>query len=519
MLSRRPLVPAIAKCNAAAVKLSVAASLLWAASPALAAGQAPTDWPFSGHDIHNTRNAAGESILDPSRVASLKPLWTLTTDGNVSATPAVVDDVVYAPDFGGSLWAVDAATGRVIWKSVVGDLTGVKGDVSRTTPAFWRGSLILGEGTQTVGSLEGASLFAVDAKSGRRLWLTKVEDNPVAIITSAPVADDGVVYVGTSSKAETINRPTGFRGSVVALSAETGKVLWKTYLTPEGYTGAAAWGSTPVVDRDTGLLYVATGNNYSAPEGVCRAPDVSGCTPSAPDNYVDSIVALDLKTGRVAWATGTLAGDVWTTYDRVDGPDYDFAQGPMLFTATIDGRSAAVLGVGQKSGVYWALDPATGRVLWKTDVGPGSPLGGMMWGSATDGKRIYVSIGNAAHRAVTAPAPDGQARTFTGGFWAALDPSTGAILWRAPDPQGALDVGALTVADGVVYAGSLAPQGNNMYALDAATGDFRWSFASGGSVAGGAAVVNGAVYWGSGYKIGSVSGPNNKLYAFSAPGN
>ena len=56
MLSRRPLVPAIAKCNAAAVKLSVAASLLWAASPALAAGQAPADWPCSGHDIHNTRN-------------------------------------------------------------------------------------------------------------------------------------------------------------------------------------------------------------------------------------------------------------------------------------------------------------------------------------------------------------------------------------------------------------------------------------------------------------------------------
>jgi polyvinyl alcohol dehydrogenase (cytochrome) len=519
MLSLRPLVPAIAKCNAAAMKLSLAAILLSVVPHALAADQAPADWPFSGHDIHNTRNAAGESTLDPSRVAGLTPLWTLTTDGNVTATPAVVDGVVYAPDFGGSLWAVDAATGRVIWKSAIGDLTGVKGDVSRTTPAFLGGSLILGEGTQTVSALEGASMLAVDAKSGRRLWLTKVEDNPVAIITSAPVADDGVVYVGTSSKAETINRPTGFRGSVVALSAETGKVLWKTYLTPEGYTGAAAWGSTPVVDRDTGLLYVATGNNYSVPEGVCRAPDATGCTPSAPDNYVESIVALDLKTGRIAWATPTLPADVSTNFDHEDGPDYDFAQGPILFTTELGGRSAAVLGVGQKSGVYWALDPATGRVLWKTEVGPGSRLGGMMWGSATDGKRIYVSIGNAAHRPVTATFADGQSRTITGGFWAALDPATGAVLWRAPDPQGAPDVGALTVADGVVYAGSLAPHGNNMYAIDAATGDFRWAFASGGSVAGGAAVVNGAVYWGSGYKIGPISGPNDKLYAFSAPEN
>jgi polyvinyl alcohol dehydrogenase (cytochrome) len=510
----------IAERKRTAITLSLAAGLLCACSLTLAADQAPSaDWPFSGRDIHNTRNAEEESLLGPSSVADLKPLWTLTTDGNVSATPAVVDGVVYVPDFGGSLWAVEAATGKVIWKSAISDYTGVKGSMSRTTPAYWRGSLIMGEGTQTIRVLEGASMFAVDAKSGRRLWLTKVEDNPVAIITSAPVVDDGVVYVGTSSKAEAINEPPTFRGSIVALSADDGKILWKTYLTREGYTGVAAWGSTPVVDRDRGLLYVATGNNYSVPEGVCRAPGAADCSPSAPDNYVDSIVALDLKTGRIAWATPTLPADVSTNFNHEDGPDYDFAQGPMLFTTEMDGRSAAVLGVGQKSGVYWALDPTTGRVLWKTEVGPGSRLGGMMWGSATDGKRIYVSIGNAAHTPVTATFSDGQSQTITGGFWAALDPATGSILWRAPDPQGALDVGALTVANGVVYAGSLAPQGNNMYALDAATGAVRWAFMSGGSVAGGPAVVNSAVYWGSGYRIGTVSGPNNKLYAFGTPRN
>ena len=497
-----------------------AAWMLLACPPSLAADRPSNeDWASSGHDIHNNRNAAHESILDPSRVAGLKPLWTLTTDGNVSATPAVVDGVVYAPDSGGSLWAVDAATGTVLWKSAISDYTGLKSDSSRTTPASWRGSLIMGEGTQTVSILEGARMFAVDAKSGRRLWLTKVEDNPVAIITSAAIVDGGVAYVGTSSKAEGINKPSTFRGSVVALNADDGKIVWKTYLTREGYTGAAAWGSTPVVDRDRGLLYVATGNNYSVPEGVCRAPGAAGCSPAAPDNYIDSIVALDLGTGRLAWATPTLPADVSTNFDRADGPDYDFAQGPMLFTTEIDGRSAAVLGVGQKSGVYWALDPATGRVLWKTEVGPGSRLGGMMWGSATDGKRIYVSIGNAAHTPVTIASADGRTRTITGGFWAALDPATGAVLWRTPDPQGALDVGALTVANGVVFAGSLAPQGDNMYALDAATGAVRWAFASGGSVAGGPAVVDGAVYWGSGYRIGAVSGANNKLYAFGTARN
>jgi polyvinyl alcohol dehydrogenase (cytochrome) len=491
---------------------------LWVNALSFPAVQAlASDWPCSGRDVHNTRNAEDEHVLDSSQIAELRPLWTVTTDGNVTATPAVVDGLVYAPDFGGSLWAVEAASGRVIWKNAISSYTGVPGDVSRTTPAYWRGALIMGEGTQTVSTQEGAIVFALDAKSGRPMWRTKVEDDPVAIITSAPIVDGGVVYVGTSSKAETLDRPTTFRGSVLALSADTGKILWQTYLTREGYTGAAVWGSTPVVDHDTGFVYVATGNNYSAPAGVCGAPGRANCTPSPVDNYVDSVVALDAKTGRIAWAARSLPDDVSTNFDHVDGPDYDFAQGPSLFTTELDGKPTALVGVGQKSGVYWALDPATGRPVWKTEVGPGSRLGGMMWGSASDGKRIYVSIGNAAHTPVAIASPAGGSQTTTGGFWAALDAATGAVLWRTPDPQGAIDVGALTVGGGVVYAGSLAQQRENMYALDAATGAMKWAYASGGSVAGGAAIVDGAVYWGSGYKIGPVSGANNKLYAFGLP--
>ena len=135
------------------------------------------------------------------------------------------------------------------------------------------------------------------------------------MITSAPIVDSGVAYVGTSSKAEALDRPTTFRGSVLALSADTGKILWQTYLTKEGYTGAAVWGSTPVVDHDTGLVYVATGNNYSAPPGVCGAPGRANCAPSPADNYVDSVVALDVKTGRIEWAAHTLPDDVSTNFD------------------------------------------------------------------------------------------------------------------------------------------------------------------------------------------------------------
>jgi len=471
------------------------------------------DWPCAGRDIHNTRNAEDEHVLDASRIAELKVLWAVTTDGNVAATPAVVDGLVYAPDFGGSLWAVDAATGKVVWKNAISSYTGVPGDVSRTTPAHWQGALIMGDGAQTAHTQEGAIVFALDAKSGRPKWRTKVEADPAAMITSAPIVDDGVVYVGVASKAESQHRPPTFRGSVLALSADTGKILWQTYLTKEGYTGAGVWGSTPAVDHDAGLVYVATGNNYSVPVGVCGAPERLNCTPSPADNYVDSIVALDVKTGHIAWAARTLTDDVSTNFDH-DGPDYDFAQGPSLFTTEIGGKPTTLVGAGQKSGVYWALNPATGKVVWKTEVGPGGGLGGMMWGSATDGKRIYVSIGNAAHVPIEIASATGESQTITGGFWAALDAATGAVLWRTPDPQGAIDIGALTVGNGVVYAGSLAPQGENMYALDATTGAVKWAFASGGSVAGGSSVVDGAVYWGSGYKIGSVNGANNKLFGF-----
>ena len=166
----------------------VAAGVLWASALSFFAMQVlAADWPCSGRDVHKTRNTEDEHVLDSSRIAELRPLWTVTTDRNVTATPAVVDGLVYVPDFGGSLWAVDAATGKVIWKNAISSYTGVRGDVSRTIPAYWQGALIMGEGAQTVSTQEGAIVFALDAKSGRPMWRTKVEADPVAIITSAPI--------------------------------------------------------------------------------------------------------------------------------------------------------------------------------------------------------------------------------------------------------------------------------------------------------------------------------------------
>jgi polyvinyl alcohol dehydrogenase (cytochrome) len=137
----------------------------------------------------------------------------------------------------------------------------------------------------------------------------------------------------------------------------------------------------------------------------------------------------------------------------------------------------------------------------------------MEWGSASDGKRIYVSIANL----YGIPSAAGGA-----GSWAALDPETGAILWQKADPNGAITVGAVTVADDLVFVSSMAGAATapTMLALSAATGQTLWSFAAGSSVNAGASVADGTVFWGSGYTHLGIPGftGNNQFYAFSKNG-
>ncbi|HET9382460.1 MAG TPA: PQQ-binding-like beta-propeller repeat protein [Streptomyces sp.] len=483
------------------------------------------DWVSSGQNNHNTRHAATERILNPGNVGRLAPKWTFTTAGDVSATPTVVDGTVYVPDWGGKLWAIDSDTGEEIWSNTITGYDGIAGDVSRTSPAYYEGDLYIGTGTLMTPETKSAYVISVDARTGEKRWKTKVDSDPTTVITTSPTVDDGVVYVGTSSKASTLPEPPSFRGAIMALDAHTGKILWKTHTIPEGYTGAAVWGSQPVVDHKRGMLYVGTGNNYTSPPGVCLNPRQTDCTPPAPDDHFDSVLGLDLRTGAIRWATHTLTADTWMMYQPNQGPDFDFGSAPNLYTTTVDGKRTDLLGIGQKSGVYYALDPATGEVVWKTQAGPGGALGGILWGSATDGKRIYIGIGNGDHLPYTVTAHDGTRTTVTSGLYAALDAATGKILWQTADPQHEgqwLDDGFVSSANGVMYGGSSAPDGTNMHALDAETGEILWKFASGGSVWGGAAVVDGSVYWGSGYYISNVgeglSGHNNKLYRFTLDG-
>jgi polyvinyl alcohol dehydrogenase (cytochrome) len=311
------------------------------------------------------------------------------------------------------------------------------------------------------------------------------------------------------------------------MDKNTGAVVWRTFVMPEGYAGGGVWGSTLVLDRKRNSLYVTTGNNSSVPPAVRQClvnatDDASAAACIAADDYFDAMLSLDATTGAVKWGRKLYPQDVFilTCLIRPEdcpppgGPDYDFGQGAILFKVPgPDGRMRQLVGAGQKSGLYWALDPDTGATVWSTRVGPGGVGGGMMWGSAMADGRIFAA--NVNYDRLPYTLPNGQ--TSSWGNFTAMNAATGQILWQTPDPvQGAQDVAPVSTANGVVFGCSIEPLGH-MYALDAATGAVLWTFVSGGSCNSGAAVADGTVYWGSGYSNFQVGTPNNKLYAFTVP--
>jgi polyvinyl alcohol dehydrogenase (cytochrome) len=462
-----------------------------------------------------------------------------TTAGDVSATPAVDADTVYVPDWAGFIYAVDRETGALKWSAQVSTITGVPFDKARATPAVTDDKIVVGtQGSVFVpGGGGGGKVIALNKFTGAVAWVTQLDPHPAAIITQSASVFDGRVYVGVASQEEALAAlVTGyvlsFRGSFAALDLATGQILWKTYMAPSGYTGNAVWGSSPAIDPKRGQVYIATGNNYSVPEPVLACVAAAGEDPVAKqaclaaDDHFDSMLALDLKTGAIRWVTRAIPYDAWTVdcipfFGDGDlcpspaGPDYDFGQAPALYKTRVDGKQVERVGAGQKSGQYWSLDPETGEVKWVTQTGPGGTAGGLQWGSAVDGTRVYVSNPNSNLIPWT---PLGGATTTKGG-WSGLDAATGQILWQTADPNfgagfGGGPSGPVTAANGVVYGCSLDAQGN-MYALNAATGAILWSYASGGSCLSGAAIVDGTIYWGSGYSNFGFGSANNKLYAFT----
>ena len=571
--ARRPLGVAIAAVAATAAVTSAA----YGATP-------NATWPTGGQNLDNSRYQAAESAISAANASTLAPKGGfgtggafLTGGGDVSATPAVDGRRLYFPASNGTLFAVDRTTGATVWTASIPDLTQIKpangatgSDYARATPAIAGQVLIIGTQSgkfQTPDfatahpDLAGTYVLGLDKNTGALLWKTKVDSHFAAIVTQSAQVDGNTAYVGLASNEEAFANQDlsggipytccSFRGKFVALDVKTGQIKWATYMVPDepGYSGAAIWGSTPAIDKQRGAIYITTGNNYSLPadritcvDNATTFADKQACLPG---NIFDAIVSLDMKTGAIKWAYRALASDAWNTDCGLPGfseggtnpgncppgagPDYDFGQGPMLLTTKVGGKPTDVVGAGQKSGDFLTVDRDTGALIWLTHVGPGGLTGGLQWGSATDGKRIYVAESNSADPS-------------TLGWWSALDPSTGQELWRTYDPGtgiggepcpffpgctwaaagvafGYSAQGPVSTANGVVYACSLNPIGANMVAMDAATGQIKWTHASGSSCLGGAAIAGGTVYWGTGYRsFAPLTTAGDRLFAFTPGG-
>ena len=246
---------------------------------------------------------AEQAGLAPGQVRRLKLKWALGFPGDVTAfaAPTVLNGTLFVGSASGVVEAVDAKTGCIHW---VFQANGPVRAAILPVPSGSATSLVF---TDLIGWG-----YALDAKSGHLIWKKRIDEHEAARLTGSAVALNGVVFIPAASWEETRSLDPQyvcctFRGSVTALRVRDGSVVWKTYTvdppqkTGTNSAGAAQWGpsgapiwSAPTVDTKRGLLYVATGDNYSVP-----ATSTS-----------DAVMALDLKTGRIVWTT---AGDSRTT--------------------------------------------------------------------------------------------------------------------------------------------------------------------------------------------------------------
>lgn len=443
-------------------------------------GAAAGDWPMLGHDLSSTFHNKDETALSRDNAAGLTEAWTLTA--HVYGTPAVVDGTVYVLSLDGT-YALDAGTGDEIWHNA-----GVNGTSSIT---YADGVLYAHD--------YRAGLHALDAANGEEIWRSKSSDNQYAAGFSSPVVAGDLVIVGNSSTEETAASDNAtFRGSIVAFDRETGAEVWRHYTVDPPYDGVSMW-STATVDPDAGRVFGTTGNNYTG-----DASDRS-----------DSIFALDLETGARVWNEQLREGDVFTI-PNPQSMDTDFGTNPLLFEATVDGTPRKLLGAGQKSGMFWVLDRETGDVVWSNQVSGGSALiGGVFNNGAFDGERIILAGNNAASDAPGGEPASRESEPLGGAneptsVLMALDPATGDIVWERQLP--AWVWAPITLANGVGFVSAES----QFEAFDTKTGEKLYSLQAGGTIASGAAISNGRVFFGSGLSYFNTT-EGDTFYALALP--
>ena len=418
-----------------------------AATPRTTSGiDAEGGWPLYGSDLSGDK-ATTTGGISTENAATLQPLWEVEVGGAVSATPVISNGVTYVGSYDGNLYAIDLNTGELVWTYETGAAVlepNLQIDLGIT------GSAAVVNDVVYVGDA-AAVVHAIDAASGEAIWTSTVDDQENASIWSSPVVWNDRVYVGVAS----IAKEEGFRGSVVALDAASGEVVWQHYVVPEEADGAGVF-AVPAIDTDRGVLYIGTQNAYSENE--------------APYGDPISILALDIESGEIVWAFNAPPNNGETAPTE----DVGFSASPNLFSAEIDGERRDLVGNGQKSGDFWALDRDTGEVVWQATVSPAGFLGGMEGTSA-------VANGIVAVPATDWPEFEGPASGLVSG----LDTATGEILWTAA--QTAPTASPVAISDDIVLS---AGMDGILHIYELATGSELTSIDLGSSVSGGIGVAD-----------------------------
>jgi polyvinyl alcohol dehydrogenase (cytochrome) len=492
-------------------------------------------WMGWSPSVTNTHfQPAAQAGLTSDQTPRLTLKWALGFPDAERAwsEPAVASGRVFVGSQNGTIYSLDAKTGCIYW--------------AYSADGAVRTAIVIGPrnggGSAAYFSDQRGNVYALGAATGKLLWKRHVEDHPLVRLTGTPTLYQGRLYVPAASLEESHGGVPSyecctFRGSLSALDAQTGAVIWKTFtITDEpkprkksdvgttlwGPSGAGTW-SAPAIDAKRGAIYVTTGNSYSDP----MAPNA------------DSILALDMKTGKIRWAFHGMEKDVAINACSANGvnptgvgarspncpeeqgPDQDFGSPPVLVTLP-NGKDLVI--AGQKAVAFWALDPdRQGQVVWKHQISQDGRGGsGVMWGTAADGGNAYFPLGASRQ----------PGETSAGGVYA-VSLATGERVWFTPTPvlstcgtsamcNGGVANG-LTVIPGAVFAGS---NDGGVRAYSTKDGSILWQFdtnrefktvngvpAKGASImSAGPIVVGGMVFVNSGY--GLLGRPGNVLLAF-----
>ncbi|MFK8013985.1 MAG: PQQ-binding-like beta-propeller repeat protein [Gammaproteobacteria bacterium] len=486
-----------------------------------------------GHDTKRFVDAE-HARLAVGDIPNLKLKWSYVYPGasRARSQPGYGMGALYVGSEAGIVYAFDLATGCVRWafQAKAEVRTGAVYNGNADQPMVFFGDIV-------------ANAYGVDARTGELRWTRRVDPHPSATVTGTPAVHDDHVYFPVSSleviaAADPAYECCSFRGKVVAINGGSGDVAWESYAIeapPEHVadtsagtrilapSGAPVWNS-PTVDAINNRLYFGTGENYSTPA----------------DGNSDAIVAVDLDTGERMWEHQITANDAWNVACMMDnnpncpdenGPDYDQGSSPLLVTLD-DGTQTIV--AGHKSGHISGHNPAqSGKQLWRTKVGRGSIQGGVHFGMAAEGERVYMPINdmNDTHNGDVHDVTRSQPGMH------AINAATGEKLWSTvadnictPDRE-FCDPGIsapATAVPGAVFAGHLD---GRLRAYDGATGAVLWDYDTtqpttgvngmegrGGGMSGaGPLVIDGHVVANSGYGL-YFHEAGNVLLVFSVDG-